>query len=217
MTVTICALLWSHPGSDDQLHSKLSESLSSVVGQFGGVPVSLYRRKEGSLGPLEVLTIRWPSQEALEHYRACTDAQTVISVGNQEISNMVICYEETVRNSAGLDSRSWHAHDPDAEPVTVCALAWSHAGQDLLLSAYADRALANAEAYGARIVQRMRRLPGSSGPLETQIIEFPSHALLEEYRQAQRVDEFAHIRNTAIANSLVFTVESMLEPAVPRL
>ena len=96
-------------------------------------------------------------------------------------------------------------------------LAWSHAGQDLLLSAYADRALATAEAYGARILQRMRRLPGSSGPLETQIIEFPSRELFEEYREAQRVDEFSHIRNMAIANSLIFPVESMLELAMPSL
>ncbi len=214
MTVTICALLWSHPGSDDQLHSKLSESLSTVVGQFGGAPVSLYRRKEGSLGPLEVLTIRWPSQEALEHYRACTDAQSVISVGNQEISNMVICYEEPVR-STSLAAQFASSLDSTATPVTVCVLVWSHAGQDLLLTAYADRALGNAESYGARILQRLRRLPGSAGPLETHIIEFPTEALFEEYREAQRVDEYAHIRNTAIANWLVFPVESMLELAVP--
>ena len=217
MTVTICCLLWSHPGSDEELHSKLAQSLSGVVGNYGGTPLSLYRRKDSSLGPLEVLTIRWPSQEALEHYRVCTDAQEVISVGNQEISHMVICYEEPLRNSGSTDANFQASLSPDSEPITICALAWSHAGQDLLLSAYADRALANAEAYGARILQRMRRLPGSSGPLETQIIEFPSRELFEEYREAQRVDEFSHIRNMAIANSLIFPVESMLELAMPSL
>lgn len=215
MTVTICALMWSRPGSDALLHSKLAESLGSVVASFGGMPVSLYRRKEGSIGPLEVLTIRWPSREALEHYRATTDAVRVASVGTDEISHLVICYEEPVRCSSNLDAEFRAAPGPGVSPVTVCVLVWSHAGQDLLLSAYADRALSNARAYGAQVIQRLRRLPGSSGPLETQIIEFPSEELLEEYRQAQRADEFAQIRNTAIANWLVFPVESMLELAMP--
>ncbi|HBJ72792.1 MAG TPA: hypothetical protein DDY88_03570 [Actinobacteria bacterium] len=217
MTVTICALMWSHPGSDERLHSQLAESLSSVVASFGGTPVSLYRRKEGSIGPLEVLTIRWPSREALEHYRATTDAVHAASVGTDEISHLVICYEEPVRSSTNAVQDFRATLGSEVSPVTVCVLVWSHAGQDLLLSAYADRALANAQAYGARVIQRLRRLPGSSGPLETQIIEFPSEELLAEYREAQRVDEFAQIRNTAIANWLLFPVESMLELAMPTL
>ncbi len=215
MTVTICALLWSNPGSDEELHSKLAESLSTVVASYGGTPVSLYRRKEGSIGPLEVLTMRWPSREVLDDYRANTDALHAVSSGTDEISNMVICYEETVRSSVVTNANFQAARTPGTTPVTICALVWSHSGQDLLLSAYADRALSNAESYGARILQRLRRQRGSAGPLETQIIEFPSEQLCAEYREAQRVDEYEHIRNTAIANWLVFPVESMLELATP--
>ncbi|MDO9484607.1 MAG: hypothetical protein Q7K25_00885 [Actinomycetota bacterium] len=217
MTVTICALLWSRPGSDEQLHSKLATSLSTFVAEFGGTPVSLYRRKEGSIGPLEVLTMRWPSREVLDAYRTHTDALQAVASGTDEIANMVICYEEPVKNSVVSNANFHAARSPGSVPVTICVLVWSHAGQDLLLSAYADRALANAESYGARILQRMRRQRGSSGPLETQIIEFPSEQLFEEYREAQRVDEYAHIRATAIANVLVFPVESMLELATSSL
>ncbi len=217
MTVTICALIWSHPGSDERLHSTLAQSLSTV-GIYGGTPVSLYRRKEGSIGPLEVLTIRWSSREVLDHFRETTDPEHTALTGTADMSHLVIVYEEDVRSSTISDAEFLRASsEPGATPVTVCCLVWSHAGQDLLLSAYANRALSNAESYGARVLQRLRRLPGSSGPLETQIIEFPSQELFEEYREAQRVDEYAHIRNTAIANWLIFPVESMLEFALPTL
>lgn len=217
MTVTICALFWPHPGSEEQLHSKLAASLSNVAANFGGTPVSLYRRKEGSIGPLEVLIMRWPSREALDLYRAKTDAMDVVSVGTEEIAHLVIGYEEPVRSASNAVAGLSTCAEPGAIPVTVCVLVWSHSGQDLLLTAYADRALANAESYGARVVQRLRRQPGSFGPLETQIIEFPSQELFAQYREAQRVDEYEHIRNTAIANWLVFPVESMLELSVPVL
>jgi uncharacterized protein (DUF1330 family) len=188
------------------------------VGIYGGTPLSLYRRKEGSIGPLEVLTIRWPSYEVLEHFRATTDPEHTALTGTDDMSHLVIVYEENVVSTSTSDAEFHRlASEPGASPVTVCCLVWSHAGQDLLLSAYADRALSNAESYGARVLQRLRRLPGSSGPLETQIIEFPSQELFEEYREAQRVDEYAHIRNTAIANWLMFPVESMLELALPTL
>jgi len=208
MTVTICALMWSQPGCDGLLHAGLTDSLRTAA-KFGGLPIARYRRKDGAIGPLEILTIRWPSLEVLNRFRIEMNASQAMAAESSLLGNLVIGYEESLR-----PARREPVLDPGSS-VTVCALVWSRPGQELLLTAYASRALANAESFGGHILQRLRRLPGSSGPQETQVLEFPSEEALAAYREAQRVDEYSRIRATAIADCLVIRVESMLESAMP--
>ncbi len=67
MDVTLCVLLWAHPGRDDELVAYEDRVLPLVAGHGGRVRERA--RSDGTDGaPLEVHLIEFPSEAAFEAY-----------------------------------------------------------------------------------------------------------------------------------------------------
>jgi uncharacterized protein (DUF1330 family) len=66
-------------------------------------------------------------------------------------------------------------------PIELCVLIWAVPGREADLIAYEDAVLALMPAHGGRVVSRVRRIDGESGPLEVHLIHLPNDAALEAY------------------------------------
>ncbi len=67
MSVTLCVLLWPHPGADDALTSYEDEVLA-LVGDHDGRVLQRARRSGADDAPLEVQLLQFGSAEALSGY-----------------------------------------------------------------------------------------------------------------------------------------------------
>lgn len=65
--LTLCVLLWSHPGEEEAL-SVYEDTVLALLGEHGGRVSSRVRRKDAGDGPLEVQVIEFPGQAALDAY-----------------------------------------------------------------------------------------------------------------------------------------------------
>lgn len=65
--LTLCVLLWSHPGEDEGL-SVYEDTVLRLLAEHGAVVASRVRRKDAGDGPLEVQVIEFPDQAALDGY-----------------------------------------------------------------------------------------------------------------------------------------------------
>lgn len=67
VSLTLCVLLWSHPGEGEGL-SAYEDSVLGLLVDHGGVVVSRVRRKDAGDGPLEVQVIQFADQAGLDAY-----------------------------------------------------------------------------------------------------------------------------------------------------
>ena len=67
--LTLCVLLWSHPGEEAGL-SDYEDTVLGLLAEHNGVVVSRVRRKDAGDGPLEVHVIEFADQVALDGYLA---------------------------------------------------------------------------------------------------------------------------------------------------
>lgn len=65
--LTLCVLLWSHPGEEEAL-SAYEDTVLAILADHGGRVSSRVRRKDAGDGPLEVQVIELPDQAALDTY-----------------------------------------------------------------------------------------------------------------------------------------------------
>lgn len=65
--LTLCVLLWSHPGEEKGL-SAYEDTVLALLAEHGAVVSSRVRRKDAGDGPLEVQVIEFPDQAALDAY-----------------------------------------------------------------------------------------------------------------------------------------------------
>lgn len=92
------------------------------------------------------------------------------------------------------------------DPLTLCVLLWSHAGEEEGLSAYEDSVLKLLAEHGAAVASRVRRKDAGDGPLEVQVIEFPDQAALDAYTSDPRRLASAELRERVVARTEVFEV-----------
>ncbi|MFT4084471.1 MAG: hypothetical protein QM638_17980 [Nocardioides sp.] len=94
-------------------------------------------------------------------------------------------------------------------PLTLCVMLWPRPGQDEALSAYEDGVLALLGDHGARLVSRVRRVDGSAGPVEVQVIELPDEAALDSYLADPRRTANAAVRDAVIDRTEIMRVRSV--------
>jgi uncharacterized protein (DUF1330 family) len=90
--------------------------------------------------------------------------------------------------------------------LTLCVLLWAAPGQDEALVAYEDEVLALLRDHGARLVQRVRRVDDTDGPLEVQIIELPDEQALADFMADPRRVASADVRDRVIARTEIIRV-----------
>jgi uncharacterized protein (DUF1330 family) len=90
--------------------------------------------------------------------------------------------------------------------VTLCVLLWARAGQERMLLDYEDRVLGLLPAHGARITSRVRSLDSDHGPLEVQVIEFPSEQAIDAYMRDPARVALSGQRAKAIERTEMFRV-----------
>jgi hypothetical protein len=79
--LTLCVLLWSHPGEEDGL-SAYEDEVLALLPEHGAVVASRVRRRGAGDGPLEVQVIELPGQAALDAYMS--DPRRLASAGLRE-------------------------------------------------------------------------------------------------------------------------------------
>jgi antibiotic biosynthesis monooxygenase (ABM) superfamily enzyme len=65
--LTLCVLLWSHPGEEDGL-TAYEDTVLGLLAQHGGVVASRVRRKHAGDGPLEVHVIEFADRAGMDAY-----------------------------------------------------------------------------------------------------------------------------------------------------
>ncbi|MCW2749174.1 MAG: hypothetical protein JWR83_284 [Aeromicrobium sp.] len=90
--------------------------------------------------------------------------------------------------------------------VVLCVLLWPTPGNAEALVAYEDEVLALLGDHGARVVQRVRRVDDSDGPLEVQIIELPDELALSGFMADPRRVASADVRDRVIARTEIIRV-----------
>ncbi|MEO6604968.1 MAG: hypothetical protein ABIN55_05090 [Aeromicrobium sp.] len=90
--------------------------------------------------------------------------------------------------------------------LTLCVMLWPTPGNDDALVAYEDEVLALLGDHGARLIQRVRRIDDTDGPLEVQIIELPDADALAAFMADPRRVASADVRDRVIARTEVTRV-----------
>jgi uncharacterized protein (DUF1330 family) len=90
--------------------------------------------------------------------------------------------------------------------IALCVLLWAHAGEEPALIAYEDAVLQLLPAHGGRVLQRARTNDTDDGPLEIQLLTFPSEMALEAYMNDPQRAALTADRERAIARTAVHRV-----------
>jgi uncharacterized protein (DUF1330 family) len=91
--------------------------------------------------------------------------------------------------------------------LTLCVLLWPQVGQEAGLVEYEDRVLRLLPDHGGRVLQRARTSGSADGPLEVQLLEFPSEAALDAFMHDDRRTRLSAQRDQSIARTQVLRVE----------
>lgn len=91
--------------------------------------------------------------------------------------------------------------------LCLCVLLWPKPGAQDALIDDEDRVLALLPDHGRQILQRARSDGREDGPLEVQILDFPSQAAFDDYMADERRLALARARDAAIARTEVLRVE----------
>ena len=67
MSLTLCVLLWAHPGTEDAL-TTYEDAVLALVSQHGGRVLQRARSSGADEQPLEIQLLEFPSAEALSDY-----------------------------------------------------------------------------------------------------------------------------------------------------
>jgi uncharacterized protein (DUF1330 family) len=69
MPLTLCVLLWAHPGREVQL-GEYEESVLALLSEHGGAVLSRVRNDEANESPTEVQIIEFVDEAAVESFMA---------------------------------------------------------------------------------------------------------------------------------------------------
>lgn len=67
MSIHLCVLLWSRPGTEEALCA-YEDSVLDLMGDHGARVLQRLRSNGANGAPLEIQTLEFPSQEALDSY-----------------------------------------------------------------------------------------------------------------------------------------------------
>jgi aminoglycoside 6'-N-acetyltransferase len=101
--------------------------------------------------------------------------------------------------------------------VTLCVLLWVLPGQEEQLVDYEDHVLSRLEAYGARLLHRVRRTEPSGSPYEVQVIELPDEAAYAGFMADPERLAFAPMREGAVDRTEIIPVAVVPTPAAEPL
>ena len=91
--------------------------------------------------------------------------------------------------------------------VTLLVQLWAVPGQEQLLVEYENQVLPRLAPHGAKILQRVRAIDATDGPLEAHLLEFPSEDALDAYMADPERVALADLRERAIARTELVRVE----------
>jgi uncharacterized protein (DUF1330 family) len=95
--------------------------------------------------------------------------------------------------------------------LTLCVLLWAADGRADALAAYEDEVLVLLGRHGGRVVERVRRVGGTSGqPTEVQVLELPDDAALRAYLADPDRAALVGRRVAAVARTEVIPVDRVL-------
>jgi uncharacterized protein (DUF1330 family) len=92
-------------------------------------------------------------------------------------------------------------------PLTLCVLLTPQPGAEALLVDYEDQVLSLLARHGGRVLQRVRSVDGTVGPLEVHVLELPSEEALAAYMEDPARLALSELREQAIAATQLLTVE----------
>ena len=96
MSLTLCVLLWSVDGQEDQL-SAYEDEVLALVPEYGGTVLSRVRRTGGASDqPYEVQVLELPDRDALAGYQADPRRTTLAGIRDQAIARTDIIPVTTV-------------------------------------------------------------------------------------------------------------------------
>jgi uncharacterized protein (DUF1330 family) len=81
MCLTLCVLLWAHPGAEDSLFG-YEDRVLDLVSDHGGRVLQRARSTGGDGQPLEIQLLEFPSAEALDDYM--TDGRRLALAGERD-------------------------------------------------------------------------------------------------------------------------------------
>jgi uncharacterized protein (DUF1330 family) len=94
-TLTLCVLLWAHPGAEEALAAYEDQVLALVPGHGGRV---IQRARSGGAGgyPLEIHILEFPSPQALDAYRSDGRRQALAGERDRAIAKTEVIEVELV-------------------------------------------------------------------------------------------------------------------------
>jgi hypothetical protein len=102
VSVTLCVLLWAHPGAEDGLIA-YEDRVLTIAADHDGV-ILQRARGSGSAGqPLEVQTLRFPSGAALDAFMADDRRQALAAERERVIARTEVIEVDLVRNAGNPD------------------------------------------------------------------------------------------------------------------
>jgi aminoglycoside 6'-N-acetyltransferase len=100
-------------------------------------------------------------------------------------------------------------------PVTLCVLLWAVPGNENTLIEYEDLVLARLDAYGARVLRRVRNVQSSTSPFEVQLIELPTEDALAQFMEDPDRLALSDLRAQGVARTEVITVSNVAASGEP--
>jgi hypothetical protein len=102
VSVTLCVLLWAHPGAEDGLIA-YEDRVLAIAADHDGV-VLLRARGSGSGGqPLEIQTLRFPSGAALDAFMTDDRRQALAAERERLIARTDVIEVDLVQAASGPD------------------------------------------------------------------------------------------------------------------
>jgi len=93
--LTLCVLLWAHPGAEESLTAYEDQVLALVPG-YGGTVIQRARSSGAGGYPLEIHLLEFPSPQALDDYTADGRRQALAAERDRVIAKTEIIEVELV-------------------------------------------------------------------------------------------------------------------------
>jgi hypothetical protein len=102
MSVTLCVLLWAHPGTEDDL-TGYEDRVLAIAADHGGLVLQRARGNGSGGQPLEIQTLRFPSGAALDAFMTDGRRQALAAERERVIARTDVIEVDLVQIAANPD------------------------------------------------------------------------------------------------------------------